>query len=115
MGFSAMARKVTGTVSDSFGTIPGICVVIKGTTIGTITNLDGNYAIECGSNDVLVFSGLGYTTQEIRVGAKNSINVTMEFDNPSIVFPNNRHNLTALLTSMRGEAFLDDKILCCIA
>ncbi|MGL4493131.1 MAG: carboxypeptidase-like regulatory domain-containing protein, partial [Tannerellaceae bacterium] len=70
--------KVNGTVLDELNTsLPGVNVVVKGTTIGTTTDLDGNYFIEVPSkNAVLVFSYIGYEPQEVKVG--NQINISLK-------------------------------------
>ena len=69
---------ITGTVSDDGGTpLPGTNVTIQGTTTGTTTNQDGQYAIAASANDVLVFSFVGFVTQEITVGQRTEINVRM--------------------------------------
>jgi len=55
--------------------------VVKGTQIGTSTNAEGDFSVNVrGANDVLVFSAIGYKTQEIRVGAQSRVNVTMAED-----------------------------------
>ncbi|MCF6356415.1 MAG: TonB-dependent receptor [Draconibacterium sp.] len=81
---SAMAQPITikGTVSDKSGSpIPGVNVVIKGTTTGTITDIDGKYSIDVSSNnDALVISFIGMKTHEISVGGQTEISVTMESD-----------------------------------
>jgi iron complex outermembrane receptor protein len=74
------AQEVTGTVSDAQGPLPGASVVVKGTTTGTQTDFDGNYTIEAGSDATLVFSYVGFKTQEIAVNSQSSINVTMQED-----------------------------------
>ncbi|MEN8230078.1 MAG: SusC/RagA family TonB-linked outer membrane protein [Bacteroidota bacterium] len=73
---------VTGTVTDENGKpLPGVSVIVKGTTRGSISNLDGKYSIEVGSpEDILEFSFMGMQTQEINVSNQTSINVTMEAD-----------------------------------
>ena len=70
---------VSGKVSDSSGSpLPGVTVVVKGTTQGTITDADGNYSISNVPSDAtLVFSFVGMKTQEIVVEGKTTINVTM--------------------------------------
>jgi TonB-linked SusC/RagA family outer membrane protein len=72
-------RTVTGVVSDDSGELlPGASVVIKGTTRGVITDIDGNYSISVPStSSVLVFSFVGMETQEVVVGNQTTINVTM--------------------------------------
>ena len=71
-------KKVTGVVLDGAG-IPviGANVIVKGTTNGTITDFDGNFAIEdVPADGVLVVSYIGYLSQEIPVGNQSTINVT---------------------------------------
>ncbi len=69
---------ITGTVTDEAGApLPGVSIVIKGTTSGVITNLEGEFTIEVESTAVLVFSFVGMTTQEIPAAGKTQINVTL--------------------------------------
>jgi len=69
---------ITGSVADEAGSpLPGVNVIIKGTTRGTTTDAQGQYAIDANSDEVLVFSFIGFTTQEIRVGNQTTINVTL--------------------------------------
>jgi len=80
--FSARAqdRNVTGTVlsSEDNAAVPGVNVVVKGTSIGTITDMDGQYSIDVPSNEsILVFSYIGLTTEEIVVGSRSVIDLTM--------------------------------------
>ena len=58
---------ITGVITDASdgSSIPGVTVVIKNTTIGAVTDIDGKYSLKVKTNDVLVFSYVGYTTQEI--------------------------------------------------
>ena len=72
--------KVTGTVtSASDGTaLPGLSILQKGTTNGTVTDVDGKYSIDVPQDATLVFSFIGFKTQEIEVQGKNTIDVTME-------------------------------------
>ncbi|RTE54418.1 TonB-dependent receptor [Arenibacter aquaticus] len=75
------AQEVSGTVSDATGPLPGASVVVKGTTTGAQTDFDGNYTIsDVGPNATLVFSYIGYKTQEVVVGNQTTINITMEED-----------------------------------
>ena len=76
-----LAQTVTGTVSGSDGPLPGASVVVKGTSNGTETDFDGNYTINnVPSEGVLVFSFVGYVTQEIPVNGQSTINVTLVED-----------------------------------
>lgn len=74
------AQAVTGIVTDKSGTtIPGVNVLIKGTTRGTTTDLDGKFSLEVsGNNAVLIFSSLGMVTQEIPVGTRTEFNIVLE-------------------------------------
>ena len=77
----AQAQEVSGTVSDASGPLPGASVVVKGTTNGTQTDFDGNYTLDgVDSNAVLVFSYIGYATQEVPVNGRSTINVVLEED-----------------------------------
>ncbi len=73
-----VSGKVTD-VDDGVG-IPGVNIVIRGTTMGTTTDLDGNYTITVSRDATLVFSFIGYTTQEIAVNNQSTINVSMVLD-----------------------------------
>ena len=72
------AQTVTGTVTDdSSQPLPGVTVIVKGTTTGSATDFDGNYSITASNGDVLVFSFVGFDTQEITVTGI-VVNVTMQ-------------------------------------
>lgn len=71
-------RTVSGKVTDDTGEgLPGVNVVLKGTTTGTTTDVDGNFRLSVNENDVLVFSFVGFDTQEISVGVRSVIDVTL--------------------------------------
>lgn len=73
--------QVTGKVVDAMGELPGVSVVVKGTTNGTITGIDGVFKIDnVKPTDVLQLSFIGYKTQEIKVGNQKSFSITMEED-----------------------------------
>ncbi len=74
---------VTGTVTDEKGSpVAGVNILIKGTTRGTVTTSDGTFRLLVNSeDDELLFSFLGYKTQEVRVGKQSSINLTLRDDN----------------------------------
>jgi len=77
----AQAQTVSGTVTDVNGPLPGASVLVKGTTNGTQTDFDGNYTLSgIDGSSVLVFSYIGYTTQEITVNGQATINVTLQED-----------------------------------
>ena len=78
----AQQNSVSGTVTDESGEpLPGVTVLIKGTTNGTVSNMDGKYTISnLPEGSTLVFSFVGMLTQEIAVGNQTTINVTMAMD-----------------------------------
>ncbi|MCK0145514.1 SusC/RagA family TonB-linked outer membrane protein [Arenibacter sp. F26102] len=78
----AQTKTLTGTVTDALdgSPLPGVNVLVQGTTTGTQTDFDGNYSIEAESGNVLVFSFIGMKTQSVTVGASNTINVSMQED-----------------------------------
>ncbi len=71
---------ISGTISDSEGPLPGVNILEKGTTNGVTTDFDGNYTITVDSDAVLVFSYIGYQTQEMPVSGRSTINVTLQID-----------------------------------
>lgn len=79
---SAQEKLVTGKVVDSENGEPliGVTVFVKGTTLGTITTPDGSYSIKVQPENTIVFSFIGYKSQEVAVGAQTSINVSLASD-----------------------------------
>jgi iron complex outermembrane recepter protein len=75
-----MVQTITGKVKDKNGEpIIGMSVSIKGTTKGTLTDADGNFTLDAQVGDVLVFSFIGYTTQEVAVtGSTSSLDIVLE-------------------------------------
>jgi len=65
LGSFIYAQSVTGTVSDASGPLPGVNVLVKGTSTGTVTDFDGNFTIAADSGTTLVFSFIGYLTQHV--------------------------------------------------
>ncbi len=77
----AQEQTISGTVTDEDGLpLPGVNVLIKGTSTGTQTDFDGNYSIEAEMGDILSFSFVGLETTEVTVGSSNRIDVTMAAD-----------------------------------
>lgn len=77
---AAQTVEVTGTVSDTEGPLPGVNIVEKGTTNGVTTDFDGNYSISVANDAILVFSYIGYGTQEIAVNGQTQINISLQVD-----------------------------------
>ncbi|MCS5490250.1 SusC/RagA family TonB-linked outer membrane protein [Algoriphagus limi] len=111
----AQNRVITGTVTsseDNLG-VPGATVLVKGTTIGTATDLDGKYSISvpAGSN-VLVFSFVGLRQQEVVIGNQTTIDVVMEPDVQSLsefvitsYGDQSKREITGAIASVKGEVF----------
>ncbi len=77
----AKAQTVSGTVSDASGPLPGASVVVKGTTNGTQTDFDGNFTLnDVAADAVIVFSYIGFSTQEIPVNGQTTIDVVLQED-----------------------------------
>jgi outer membrane receptor protein involved in Fe transport len=80
---NAQTRTISGKVTNSEdgGGIPGVTVLVKGTQVGTITDLEGSYTLNVTpDHTTLVFQFVGMKTVEVAIGDQNTINVTMEQD-----------------------------------
>lgn len=88
LSFTGLAQQaITGKVTSSEDGqgVPGVSVMIKGTNKGTTTDANGSYKINSSSaKDVLSFSAIGYTTSEVAVGSKNTINVVLNVENQAL-------------------------------
>ncbi|HSI76502.1 MAG TPA: SusC/RagA family TonB-linked outer membrane protein, partial [Lunatimonas sp.] len=77
----AQQRTVTGNVMDQSGEgIPGVTVLVRGSSQGTVTDIEGKYSLEVESDDILVFSFVGFMSQNETVGARSIIDVTLMED-----------------------------------
>ncbi|MDB4582977.1 TonB-dependent receptor [Draconibacterium sp.] len=81
-GESQQSKTVTGLVTDTDNQpLPGVTIILRGTTNGTVSNIDGSYSISnIPANATLIFSFVGMLTQEIEVGSQSVINVSMQVD-----------------------------------
>ena len=96
-----LAQQVTGRVTDNGGPLPGVTVRIKGASIATSTGSDGKYSINVpDGNTVLVFSAIGYLTQEITVGDRKTIDVRLQEESSKL----NEVIVTALGISRQRKA-----------
>ncbi len=74
----AQEKSISGKVtSDAGESLPGVNIVIKGSSRGTSTDAQGNYKLSVSTNAILVYSSIGFTSQEVRVGNQSVINVTL--------------------------------------
>ena len=113
---SSQKKSVSGKVTDSSGSpLPGVTVVVKGTTQGIITDADGNYSLSNVPGDAtLVFSFVGMKTQEISVAGKTSVNVKMEEETVGIeevvaigYGTVKKSDLTGSIASVQGDLIAD--------
>ncbi|MCQ2202848.1 MAG: TonB-dependent receptor [Bacteroidales bacterium] len=79
-------KTVKGTVISGEDNLPlpGVAILEKGTTNGTVTDIDGNYSINVNENGTIVASFIGFTTQEVAVAGQNTINITLESDSKEL-------------------------------
>jgi TonB-dependent starch-binding outer membrane protein SusC len=113
----AMAQKITvsGKITDQAGqSLPGVTVTVKKTATGTNSDVNGKFVISANGTDVLVFSMIGYTTQEIPVNNKEVVNVVLaethsQLDEVVVVGygTQKRKDLTGSVASVKGDVFKD--------
>ncbi len=83
--FAFAQKTVSGTVSDETGPLPGVSVLIKGTTTGTETDFDGKYTMTANEGDVLQFSYIGMETARKTVGTSNTYDMVMTVDADNVL------------------------------
>lgn len=112
MAQGTVSTKITGKVVDSVdeSPLPGATITIKGSRIGTITDLDGNFSLDVSENDVLVFSYVGFTTQEFAIAGRSSIEVKLALDVTNLeevvvigYAESSRQNVPSAISSIRSE------------
>lgn len=105
-------KVITGNVKDEKGEILlGVSILIKGTSLGTVTDVDGNYSIEVpGDQHVLVFIYLGYKTKEVSVSGKTKLDVVLMEDTQNLeevvivgYGTMKKENLTGAVTQLKGD------------
>ncbi|MDR1091953.1 MAG: TonB-dependent receptor [Prevotella sp.] len=105
---------VKGIVVDSKGeTLPGVSVIVKQSMLGTMTNVNGEYSIQAGDKDILVFSYLGMVTQEIKIDGRKLINVTLQESSSSLdevvvvgYGTQKKISVTGAVSQIRGDELL---------
>lgn len=107
----AVQQEITGSVLDTAGApLPGVSVQVKGTTIGSMTDLEGKFTIPAGADDVLVFSLMGFLAQEVPVGGQTEITVRLQEDIARLeevvvvgYGTQKRSNITGAVTAVNAE------------
>jgi TonB-dependent starch-binding outer membrane protein SusC len=111
---SALAQgTISGKVTDEKNdALPGVSVLVKGTTTGTSTDTGGNFTLRAGPNDVLVFSFVGFLSKEVTVGNQSVLNVRLAVNAQSLdevvvvgYGTQKRSDLTGSIASLKEEAF----------
>jgi TonB-dependent starch-binding outer membrane protein SusC len=110
----AQTTKVTGRVtSGDDGTgLPGVSILEKGTTNGTVSDAEGNYSLSVSANGVLVFSFVGYATQEVNVAGRTAIDIVLESDVTALgeivvigYGQQEKKDVTGVITAVSSEQF----------
>jgi len=107
----AQGRRISGTVLDNGGAaLPGASVQLKGTTTGTITDASGKYSVEAPNDATLVFSYIGYIKQEVLVGSKTTIDISLVSEASALsevvvvgYGTRTKANLTGSVTTVSGK------------
>lgn len=108
----AQQVKLTGNVTSASDKEPmiGVTIMVKGTPTGTVTDFDGNYSLEVPSNSTIIFSMIGYKTQEIKVNSRTHINVALAEDVEALdevvvigYGAVKRSDLTSSISTVKGE------------
>ena len=111
-------KTITGTVKDSDNqAIPGVSILIKGTSTGTVTDIDGKFSIEAGPQDVLLISYIGFKTQEIQVADQSVIDVNLVVDAIGLeeviaigYGTLKKGDVTSAITSIKADEFTQGKV-----
>ncbi|GHA55293.1 SusC/RagA family TonB-linked outer membrane protein [Pontibacter akesuensis] len=115
---SRQDQTVRGTVTDGAGNaLPGVAVVVKGTSRGTSTDLNGNFTLAVPANSTLVFNYLGFQTQEIAVGNQAVFNIALQTDTRSLqevvvvgYGTQKKSDVTGSVTSVSSEEFVEGQV-----
>lgn len=115
---SQQDKKITGTVIDASGMpIIGANIMVKGTTNGTITDMDGKFVLNVPDGAVLQISYIGYTNQEIKVGNKSELSITLKEDTETLdevvvvgYGTQKKVNLTGAVVSITAKTLADRPI-----
>lgn len=111
------SRVISGVVSTATGqSVPGATVLVKGTSLGTVTDIDGNYSLTVGPNaETLVVSFVGMITKEISIGNQNLISITLEEDQEELeefvvigYGTQKKATLTGAITSVESQQIISN-------
>lgn len=108
----AQDRRVTGKVTGADGPVPGVNIVIKGTTTGTTTDANGSYTLNLrGNNPTLIISAIGFKSQEVAVGNRTSLDIVLADDATALsevvvtgYTTDDRRNVTGAVSTVKARA-----------
>lgn len=112
ISFSLYAQTVSieGNVSDAQGPLAGVSVKVQGLTTGTKTNVDGNYSINAPANGVLIFTSVGFISQEVEIKDRKIINVLLSSGNQQLgevvitgYTTQSKRSITGSVVNVKGE------------
>jgi len=111
-------KTVSGVISDADAVpLPGVNVIVKGTNKGVVTDFDGNFALETNDGDVLIISFIGFTTQEVVVGADNNLTISLNEDYAKLdeviitgYGSTAKKDLVSSISQIKGEALLNQPV-----
>lgn len=110
-------KKITGTVLDATGMpVIGANVMVKGTTNGTITDMDGKFSLEVDKGATLVVSYIGFANQEIKVGNQTNLSIALKEDSKALdelvvvgYGTQKKVNLTGAVSEIKATEFIEDR------
>ena len=109
-------KRITGTVMDAFGPVAGANVIVKGTTNGTMTDMEGKFSLEVPEGATLEISYIGYVTQQIKVGNQTTLNITLKEDSQALdevvvvgFGTQKKVNLTGAVSAVQMDEVLGDR------
>ena len=119
ISMQAISQKtVSGVISDADAVpLPGVNVIVKGTNKGVVTDFDGNFALEANDGDVLTISFIGFTTQEVVVGADDNLSISLQEDYAKLdeviitgYGSTAKKDLVSSISQIKGEALLNQPV-----
>ena len=116
LGLFAQTSNITGTVSDkNKAPLPGVTIVIKGTTNGTVTDIDGKFSISASSGDVLQFSFVGMQAKEVTITDNSDLSIVLIEDMIGIgevvaigYGSKKKESLTSAISNIQSDEILQD-------
>lgn len=84
VGVSQQQVGLKGVVSDSFGPVVGASVIVKGTTNGTVTDMEGNFVLDVKKGDIIQISYIGYLTQELKYNGESTLSINLKEDSQNL-------------------------------